>query len=44
MLIMTVIILINKITLSNNINDERIDSAILDTFRENPYTQSLSSH
>ena len=34
----------NKISLSNSINDERIDESILNTFKENPYTQSLSSH
>ena len=34
----------NKISLSNDMNDERIDGTILDTFRENPFTQSLSSH
>ena len=34
----------NKINLSNSINDERIEETILNTFRENPFTQSLSSH
>ena len=34
----------NKISLSNSINDERIEESILNTFRENPFTQSLSSH
>ena len=33
-----------KLTLSNDYNRERIEPDILDTFRNNPYTHSLSSY
>jgi len=32
-----------KINLPNDMNEERIDPKILDTFRQNPFTQSLKS-
>ena len=33
----------DKIPLKQNMNIERINNDVLDTFKKNPYTQSLSS-
>ena len=33
-----------KVSLPNEINEDRIDPALLDAYRSNPYTHSLNSY
>jgi hypothetical protein len=34
----------DKVSLSNQINDDRLDGTLLDAFKNNPFTQSLNSY